>query len=410
MNLFIDEAANIEFSYDDLLAQLNNKKELNKYIYSTNIKEVIIDFISSLYYGYDVILLDGDFTLKELENLKVAQEDLIYKNIIEAHNNISNIDELIEKILEKSNDIKVSIFTSGTTGMPKKFEHSLAALLRNIKISEKHKNDIWGFAYNITHFAGIQVFLQAFVNKNTIVNLFNKNSNNADVLLRKYKCNSISATPTFYRNFIFISNEKNLNLKFVTFGGEKFDNDLLLKAKNKFPNAKIRNIYASTEVGSLLSGINDSFAIPPNLEKFIKISENNHLMIHRSLLQEKNVNDEWYDTNDIVSINKNGTFKILSRESDFINVGGYKVNPLEVESLILKVQGVLDVCITARENSVIGNILVANIRKDKNYSEDELKKSILEILKNELQYFKIPRLFKFVDKIERNRTGKKVRI
>ena len=230
------------------------------------------------------------------------------------------------------------------------------------------------------------------------------------LLLRKYKCNSISATPTFYRNFIFISNEKNLNLKFVTFGGEKFDNDLLLKAKNKFPNAKIRNIYASTEVGSLLSGINDSFTIPPNLKKVIKISENNHLMIHRSLLQEKNVNDEWYDTNDIVSINKNGTFKILSRESDFINVGGYKVNPLEVESLILKVQGVLDVCITARENSVIGNILVANIRKDKNYSEDELKKSILKILKNELQYFKIPRLFKFVDKIERNRTGKKVRI
>ena len=41
-------------------------------------------------------------------------------------------------------------------------------------------------------------------------------------------------------------------------------------------------------------------------------------------------------------------------------------------------------------NSVLGNILIANIRKDEKYADAELKKKILDTLKGELQYFKIP--------------------
>jgi hypothetical protein len=45
--------------------------------------------------------------------------------------------------------------------------------LRNIKINENQKNLVWGFAYNPTHMAGLQVFLQAIVNGNSLVNVFN---------------------------------------------------------------------------------------------------------------------------------------------------------------------------------------------------------------------------------------------
>ncbi len=409
MIFFLDEAEKIELSYDALLEKINNIREVNQYIYSSSIEKIMVNFVASLYYGFDVVLLDGDFSVKELGLLGVTKKDLTVKQIVRCHDNVKNFDEVIKKIKINADYVQVSIYTSGTTGTPKKFVHSLSVLMRNIKTSEKHKEDIWGFAYNITHFAGIQVFLQALMNKNMIVNLFNKNLNNADMLLKKYKCNSISATPTFYRNFIFTHEEKNTNVKFVTFGGEKFDNDLLIKAKSKFPFAKIRNIYASTEVGSLLSGVNDSFKIPAHLKNLVKISANNHLMIHTSLLKDKSADKDWYDTNDIVLLKNDGSFKILSRESDFINVGGYKVNPTEVESIILQVDGVLDVTVAARANSVLGNILVANIRKDENYTKEALKKDIMAILKRELQNFKIPRIFNFVENIERSRTGKKVR-
>lgn len=409
MNFFIDEADGIKISYDDLLVKVNNRNEINQYIYTSNIEEIMVNFVASLYYGFDVVLLDSDFSVNELRLLGVAEKDLTVKHVIQYHDNVKNFAEVIAKIKTNAENVRVSIYTSGTTGTPKKFVHSLSVLLRNIKIADKHKDDIWGFAYNITHFAGIQVFLQALMNQNTIINLFNKNLNNADMLLKKYDCNCISATPTFYRNFIFTHKDENTKVEFVTFGGEKFENDLLMKAKNKFPFAKIRNIYASTEVGSLLSGINDSFKIPEQLKNLVKISAENHLMIHTSLLGNKNTDEDWYDTNDVVLLNADGSFKILSRDGDFINVGGYKVNPAEVESVILQVDGVLDVAVLSRENSVLGNILVANIRKDENYIEADLKKDILAVLKRELQDFKIPRMFNFVENIERNRTGKKVR-
>lgn len=409
MNFFIDEADGIKISYDDLLVKVNNRNEINQYIYTSNIEEIMVNFVASLYYGFDVVLLDSDFSVNELRLLGVAEKDLTVKHVIQYHDNVKNFAEVIAKIKTNAENVRVSIYTSGTTGTPKKFVHSLSVLLRNIKIADKHKDDIWGFAYNITHFAGIQVFLQALMNQNTIINLFNKNLNNADMLLKKYDCNCISATPTFYRNFIFTHKDENTKVKFVTFGGEKFENDLLMKAKNKFPFAKIRNIYASTEVGSLLSGINDSFKIPEQLKNLVKISAENHLMIHTSLFGNKNTDEDWYDTNDVVLLNADGSFKILSRDGDFINVGGYKVNPAEVESVILQVDGVLDVAVLSRENSVLGNILVANIRKDENYIEADLKKDILAVLKRELQDFKIPRMFNFVENIERNRTGKKVR-
>ena len=409
MDFFIDEANRIKITYDDLVAKINDKKEIKKYIYSSNIEDVLTNFVALLYYGYDVVLLDGDFSSKELVLLNVSKQDLKLKEVIRNDKKIKNIDEVIEKIKDNANAVQIAIYTSGTTGAPKKVIHPLSLLMRNIKISEKHGSDIWGFAYNITHFAGVQVFLQAFMNKNPIINLFNNTLDNADMLLRKYKCTCISATPTFYRNFIFLHNEENKNIKYATFGGEQFNNALMVKANNKFPNAKIRNIYASTEVGSLLSGVNDSFKIPEKLKSLVKISSENHLLIHSSLLEKNQIIDDWYDTNDIVAMNEDGTFKILSRDSDFINVGGYKVNPEEVESCILQIDGVLDVAVIGRSNSVLGNILIANIRKDEKYGDAELKKKILDTLKGELQYFKIPRIINFVNKIEKNRSCKKVR-
>ena len=409
MYFFIDEANQIKITYNDLIKSIESKRYLKQYIYSLNIQEIMINLVAPLYYGYNVVLLDGDFSSKELALLNVNEEDLKLKRLLKKDNKIQNIDEVIEKIKDNANAVQIAIYTSGTTGTPKKFIHPLSLLMRNIKISEKHNNDIWGLAYNITHFAGVQVFLQALMNKNPIINLFNNNLDNADELLKKYKCTCISATPTFYRNFIFVHNEENSTIKFATFGGEKFDNALIAKAKNKFPNAKIRNIYASTEVGSLLSGENDSFKIPENLKSLVKISSENHLLIHTSLLKNNKITDDWYDTNDIVSMNDDGTFKILSRDSDFINVGGYKVNPAEVESFILQIDGVLDVAIIGQKNSVLGNVLIANIRKNEKYTDATLKKNIYDSLKGKLQYFKIPRIINFVDSIERNRSGKKVR-
>lgn len=409
MLFFYDGSNEFAITYDEFYTLLSKKKKIHRYIFFKRTFDVIVEITSAMLNGVEVTVLDGDFTEKELEYINVNVNNLneFYEidNLLEI-NNINNFNDLVKQNLNKT---YIKIFTSGTTGKPKCFNHSLESLMRNIKVNISHRDDIWGLAYNITHFAGIQVLLQALMNGNTIIDLFADNAKNADRLLKRYKCTCLSATPTFFRNYIFTGEDKNFEIKAVTFGGEKFSNELIEKVKRKFPKSKIRNIYASTEVGSIFSGNNENFIIPDYLKNQIVISEQNHLLLHKSLISCNNQSDEWYDTNDIVKLNEDGSFKILSRDSDFINVGGYKVNTLEVEEAILQVDGVLDTVVWGRDNSVIGKILVADVKLNRGCEKESTKRQIVQYLKENLQSFKIPRIINLVDDINKTRTGKKVR-
>ena len=104
-----------------------------------------------------------------------------------------------------------------------------------------------------------------------------------------------------------------------------------------------------------------------------------------------------------------GKFEILSRDSDFINVGGYKVNPLEVEEIIMQVEGVVDAVAYGRENSVTGKLLVADIVVSDGVDSMLVKKAITNKINSELQAYKLPRIIKVVEHIKKSRTGKKVR-
>lgn len=409
MLLYADDNLGVKKTYQELFDALNNRTVLKKYIYTSSVYDVIESLVYAMVNGYNVVLLDGDFSEKELENLGLDNDLLEEKYLNNNPRQIQSQEELIDAIKENENICTIGIHTSGTTGVPKRFDHSLHSLLRNIKVNAKHQRDVWGFAYNVTHFAGIQVLLQGLCNRNPIINIFGDNAKSAESVIDKYLCNCISATPTYYRNFILVSDDIHEQVKNITFGGERFSDNLLKKIHFKFPNARIRNVYASTEVGSLLSGDNESFSIPDNLKNMIKISDDNHLLIHKSLLLHKKIDEEWYDTNDVVKLKSDGTFTILNRESDFLNIGGYKVNPLEVEELICKVAGVTDAVVYGRDNSVMGKLLVAEVVTEDKNSWADTKKLIIDTLKANLQVFKVPRIIKNVDSISKSRTGKKVR-
>ena len=78
----------------------------------------------------------------------------------------------------------------------------------------------------------------------------------------------------------------------------------------------------------------------------------------------------------------------------------------EIESIINDIEGVSDVRVYGRKNSILGNIIAADIIKNNNISEAQLKRQITNKCKNLLQEFKIPRIIKIVDSFEMTRTGK----
>jgi acyl-coenzyme A synthetase/AMP-(fatty) acid ligase len=403
---FADIGSNTTISWKELLKDLNRSTTYNPYCYHSDFYEIFKHIILSLLLEEELILLDSDFSDEEVEKLTGRSNFSSFTKIIDPRKLpvISLKNELISKIKNTGPQWNITLFTSGTTGLPKKVKHTFQSLNRFVKITEQNTDDVWGFAYNPTHIAGIQVFFQALLNGNSIIRLFGLSTDLVFNSIEQYGITHISATPTFYR-LLYPINKIFPNVVRITVGGEKFDEKTIDKLKPAFPNSKITNVYASTEAGTLFAAKGDVFTVKAEMEKFVKI-ENNQLFIHKYMmgLTENKINS-WYNTGDIVEIVSENPlqFRFVSRKNEMINVGGYKVNPNEVEEAIRTINGISDVRVFAKSNSVLGNIICCEIVKiDENLDEAKIR----SFLQTQLQEYKIPRFIKFVNELSTTRTGK----
>ena len=404
--IWIDEERRVFVNTKDFIEQINSCEEIPRYIRSDNPFDMLLNLVVGMLHGKEMVLLDSDFSINEIAALGINIDELNSKIRVGKNPVFADIQEITSCI--KNQTWKLWMFTSGTTGLPKTVCHSYKTLGRNIRFGARYVQHIWAFAYRFSHMAGIQVMLQALLNANPMIYVFESNPAVVVKQLKKYHCTHISATPTFYRNIIPFIVEELTDLTDLTMGGEKYDADICTKIQQLLPNVRLHNIYAATETGSILNAKDSHFEIPDKYRDKIKISENGELLIHRSLLGEFSVEGEWYNTHDLVKESE-GKITFVSRQSDLINVGGYKVNPLEVEEAVLEVPGVLDCIVKGKANSVLGSILTAEIIKEEDIDSQVLKRDIQKFLKDRMQPFKIPRIITFVETIEHTRSGKKVR-
>lgn len=391
-----------QYTYGQLLSDLQQIREVSKCSCAQDLYLIFLNILSAILHNHNLVLLDSDFSEAELHNLDLSEKDLLRsKSVSELY--LRSEDELSDE-LQKRQDWKLTLYTSGTTGIPKKVVHRLSSLTRAVRISEKHKDDIWGFAYNPAHIAGLQVFFQALLNGNSMVNLFEAGREDVLRLIDDFGITNISATPTFYRLLLPLQDTYQ-SMRKLTSGGEKFDARLTEALLKAFPNARIRNVYASTEAGTILESKDDTFFITD--DSLCRIV-NDELCIHSSLLGEGEEvtakNGEWYATGDLVEIVEQNParFRFLQRKNEMINVGGYKVNPYEVEQALETHPLVRQAYVYGKASPVLGNVLMAEIVTSGTVSERELR----EFLSPLLQPFKIPRIISFVKSIELTRTGK----
>lgn len=360
--------------------------------------------LSGIVNGY-VHLLDFGFTKSELLNLIIDESLLKTQYLIGMTDIVRHKD--IESWLENAYNWQIYIYTSGTTGIPKKVSHSYKSLTRAIRKDSKHKDDVWGFAYNPTHMAGLQVFFQAFINQNPLINIFNKPREEILDTIDNNKITHISATPSFFRSLLPFE-KKLLSVKQLTSGGERFDSDLRLRLGKIFPNAKFTNIYASTEAGTLFTTKDDEvFVARDSIREFIKI-HNNELFIHKSMLGKSDSFEligNWYPTGDMIKIVNEKPFSFIfqNRKSEIIDVRGFQINPYEIEECLNSHSQINNSIVYEQTDSTNRNTLCADIQVTNHcLTLKEIRKYLL----NRLQPYKIPRIINIVDKISTTRTGK----
>lgn len=401
MALFLHSAGKT-YTYEELVENINRSTTYCPYFQSKDLYAYFVNFIKALVTNRPIVLIDADCSSSDMPCMDFSQVNKPQEVGLCA---FQNMDELIDAVSRSTSEI--TIFTSGTTGQPKRVVHSVKTLARNVRRGEQYKEHVWAYAYNPTHMAGTQVFFQALMNQSTIVNVFSESRMVVFQQIEQYGITHISATPTFYR--MLMPFEKSYpSVKRVTLGGEKSDKQLYEYICKIFPKAKVNNVYASTEAGSLFAAKDDCFQIPINIRDKFRV-ENDELLIHKSLLGQSDsfaFDGEYYHSGDLIEwVNEEeGLFRFKSRQNELINVGGYKVNPGEIEDAINAIEGVQQSLVYGRANSILGNIVVAEVKLVEGASLTDL--DIRKVLASQLQDYKVPRKIQLVDELSMTRTGK----
>ena len=401
MAVFLHSAGKT-YTYEELVENINRSTTYCPYFQSKDLYAYFANLIKALVTNRPIVLIDADSSPADMPYLDFA---LVNKPQEVGVSSFKDMDELIEALGQSTSEI--TIFTSGTTGQPKKVVHSIATLTRSVRTGDKYRNQVWAYSYNPTHMAGLQVFFQAFENMNPLVNVFNLQRSDVYAKIDEYAITHISATPTFYR--LLLPVEKSYtSVQRVTLGGEKSDEHLYESIRKIFPCAKINNVYASTEAGSLFAAKGDCFQIPMAIrDKFSVVDD--ELLIHKSLLGQSDsfqFDGDYYHSGDLIEwVNQEeGLFRFKSRKNELINVGGYKVNPGEVEDAINAYPGVRQSLVYGKANSILGNVLIAEVQLEDGAEVADL--DIRKALQGQLQDFKIPRKIRFVEAFTLTRTGK----
>jgi len=359
---------------------------------------------------------------KDLHGKYYQEADINYEVYLEKNTlKYTIINKHNKQVEDTTYQTEWIIPTSGTTNIPKLVSHSFKSLTKSTKFNIALGGDFkWGLVFDIYRFSGIQVFLQAILAGSTLIITHSTQSMGQILtLLTEKKCNALSATPSFWRKVLMTKESSNLQIKRITLGGEISDHNILHALKQKYPQAKISHIYASTEVGVGFSVTDGQEGFPKEyldgaLDTIkMKIDTHGLLWISPSDKGQKYLShDKMYDsdgyinTGDLVE-EREGRVYFLGRDSGAINVGGNKVQPEEVETKLLS-SGLLNAAyVYAMKNPMMGSLVCADvILKDENRDKKEAKAQILKYCRENLEGFKVPAIIKFVKELQTTQSGK----
>jgi acyl-CoA synthetase (AMP-forming)/AMP-acid ligase II len=107
-------------------------------------------------------------------------------------------------------------------------------------------------------------------------------------------------------------------------------------------------------------------------------------------------------TDDLVAMNDDGELVLTGRASDLINTAGKKVNPREVEAVILQIKGVREAKVYGEAAGARGEVVAAAIVA----TPDVTRELVREFCRARLSLHKVPRIVKLIDVMPVDERGK----
>jgi long-chain acyl-CoA synthetase len=328
-------------------------------------------------------------------------------------------------------DIARLVFSSGTTGRPK----AVALTWEMVEFRSKTAREVWmrgtpfmslldastasGF---FTFYASVMEGLRYLASGNAERNV---------ELLRRNFVRAIKASPVQIAELVGVLEAQDIRLpelRSALIAGSVLPPELTDRLRAR-TSAEIFNLYGSTEVGTASARYVDSddpfdaglptsgstievvderdCPLPPRQSGMVRYKR--PLMTTGYLgdddASKASFRDGWFYPGDFGVLREDGGLTLLGRQSEFINAGGVKLDPVQLDLFAISMDGVLDACTFGyRDESGLQQVGLAVIT-----APDADGAALADALKDAFGPAS-PRLLARVDEIPRNEMGKPLRL
>ncbi|VXB90274.1 2-aminobenzoate-CoA ligase [Flavobacterium sp. 9AF] len=375
------------------------------------------------------------------EEMKLTQSDflkkVVYFDTDDWNAAVNSKPTIFENYNSKAEDVAIIGFTSGTTGIPKMTAHFHRDILNICEAFPNYslqptKEDIFtgspplGFTFGL---GGLVLFPMYFGASTFLIE-----KPSPDVLLQaieRYKITICFTAPTAWRILTTKLTEYDVSsLRRCVSAGET----LPIQVWEDWYDAtglKIIDGIGATEMLHIFISSNEENRIPgatglPILGYEAKIidekgkeltaNQTGRLAVrgitgckylNREEKQKEYVQKGWNITGDIFKKDEKGYYWFVARGDDMIISSGYNIAAIEVESVLLTHEAVLECAVVGLPDTERGMLVCAHIvLKDTFKASDELAKSIQLWFKEVAAPYKYPRVIHFRECLPKTETGK----
>ncbi len=351
--------------------------------------------------------------------VKMLQNKTRLKQIVEQDTlkkDVSNLEPATGIQLETDpSNLKVVVFTSGSSSLPKAAVLTFESLIWNAIGSNENilfdPDDRWLLSLPFYHVGGLSIFFRAFVGGATV--LIPDQLSESLKYISKVTHVSLVSTQLFR----WLSGRTHANsLKAILLGGSAFSETLIKKCKEfELP---IYKSYGLTEMGSQVcttqslkkkelktSGklLNYRKLKIINNEIYVKGKTRFEGFLENGKLIRPFDRDGWYATKDTGELTKDNLLQVTGRKDRLFVSGGENIQPEAIEQCLLQAPHILNARVVAVDNEEYGKRAFAYVQSERGFDENKLK----SYLKDYLSGLQIPeRIFDLKDLPESHKTTK----
>lgn len=312
------------------------------------------------------------------------------------------------------NDLIYVIYTSGTTGNPKgallEHENVVRLFMNDSPLFDFDENDTWtvfhstSFDFSVWEIFGALLFGGKLV---MVPSMVAKDPKSFLQLLRQQKATVLSQTPSAFYKLIkqeLEMNDNDLAIKYVVFGGEALSPGKLKDWKEKYPATRLINMFGITETTvhvtfkeitnkEIAANISNIGRPIPTLSCYVL---NQHgqlqpigvpgelyvggpgvargylnrdaLTAQRFIASPFRADERLYRSGDLVKLTANGEMEYIGRIDSQVKIRGYRIELAEIESALLKIEGVKEAIVLVipgvDEEKSLASYLVAAAQLD----------------------------------------------